>query len=102
MDWTENLLYNKLVSKDEDADMPILSSKRQVTLPKDLCDRVGVHEGDDLLFFEHNGRITVIKQVPGASSGVLSQIGADTSVSEEQSRDEAIESRRTPQNKTTS
>lgn len=74
--------------------MPTLSSKRQVTIPKELCERLGVHEGDDLLFFEHNGRITIIKETPEASSGILAHIQADPSVTDEQSRDEAIEVRR--------
>ena len=74
--------------------MPVLSSKRQVTIPKEICDRLGVHEGDDLLFFEHEGRITIIKREPEASSGVLAHINADPAISDEQSRDSSIEGRR--------
>ena len=72
-----------------------------MTLPKKLCDRVGIHDGDDLLLVEHTGRITIIKQVPGASSGVLFQSGADTSVSDEQSKDEAVDARRKPKSRHT-
>lgn len=65
--------------------MPILSPKRQVTIPKDLCDRLDVHPGDDLDFVEHEGRITIIKKRKGASAGVLSHLKADHRVSESDS-----------------
>ena len=42
--------------------MPILSPKRQVTLPKELCDRLRVRPGDQVEFLEHNGRITILKK----------------------------------------
>jgi AbrB family looped-hinge helix DNA binding protein len=46
--------------------MPILSIKRQITLPKELCDRLGVEPGDDLDILEHDGHITIIKKRKGA------------------------------------
>ena len=58
--------------------MPILSPKRQVTIPKDLCDRLRVRPGDQLEFLEHNGRITVLKKTKGSSAAVLGHLGADT------------------------
>lgn len=51
--------------------MSILSPKRQVTLPKELCDRLFVQPGDDLSFLEHQGRITIIKKLKGSSDGAL-------------------------------
>ena len=51
--------------------MPILSPKRQVTLPKELCDRLRVRPGDQLEFLEHNGRITILKKARGTSAAVL-------------------------------
>ncbi len=65
--------------------MPILSPKRQVTIPKDLCDRLHVMPGDDLDFVEYNGHITIIKKVKGASAGVLKHLKADTRYSDEES-----------------
>lgn len=58
--------------------MPILSSKRQVTLPKELCDRIGVNPGDDLDILEHDGKITLLKMEKGASAGALSHIKSKT------------------------
>ena len=51
--------------------MPILSPKRQVTLPKELCDRLEVQPGDDLDILEYKGRITILKKVKGASADGL-------------------------------
>ena len=65
--------------------MPILSPKRQVTLPKELCDRLQIRPGDQVEFLEHNGRITLLKKVKGASAGVLSHLKADTPFSDEES-----------------
>lgn len=70
--------------------MPILSPKRQVTLPKELCDRLAVAPGDDLDIVEHNGHITILKQAKGRSAGVLKHVKADRRYSEAASRDSAI------------
>ena len=51
--------------------MPILSQRRQITLPKALCDRLRIELGDDLLFLEHKGRITILKKTEGSSDGSL-------------------------------
>ncbi|HXN15498.1 MAG TPA: AbrB/MazE/SpoVT family DNA-binding domain-containing protein [Usitatibacter sp.] len=73
--------------------MPILSAKRQVTLPKELCDRLRVEPGDDLDFLEHNGRITILKKRKGSSGGVLKHLKADPRHSDEESVLSAIEGR---------
>jgi AbrB family looped-hinge helix DNA binding protein len=74
--------------------MPILSSKRQVTLPKELCDRLRVRPGDDLEFLEHNGRITILKKARGSSAGVLKHLKADARFSDEDSLRAALEGKR--------
>lgn len=74
--------------------MPILSPKRQVTLPKELCDRLQVRPGDQVEFLEHNGRITLLKKVKGASAGVLRHLKADTRLSDEESLRGALASKR--------
>jgi AbrB family looped-hinge helix DNA binding protein len=51
--------------------MPTISAKRQITLPKEFCNRLGVNPGDEVDILEHNGKITVLKKVKGASAGVL-------------------------------
>ena len=70
--------------------MPILSSKRQVTLPKELCDRLRLRPGDQVEFLEHNGRITLLKKTRGASAGVLGHLKADARFSEKESLQDAL------------
>lgn len=65
--------------------MPVLSAKRQITLPKELCDRLIVQPGDDLSFLEFEGRITIIKKVRGSSDGLLSHIKGNKNHTDEQS-----------------
>jgi AbrB family looped-hinge helix DNA binding protein len=65
--------------------VPTLSSKRQVTLPKELCDRLQVAPGDALEFFEHKGRITILKKLKGSSRGALKRLKADRRYSDEES-----------------
>ena len=74
--------------------MPILSPKRQVTLPKDLCDRLHVQPGDDLLFVEHKGRITILKRTKGASQGLLKHVKAAAGVSDADSLESSLADRR--------
>jgi hypothetical protein len=40
-------------------------------LPKELCDQIGVHPGDEVDILEYGGQITVLKKVKGASAGIL-------------------------------
>lgn len=65
--------------------MPVLSAKRQITLPKELCDRLIVQPGDDLSFLEFEGRITIIKKIRGSSDGILKHIKANKNYTDEQS-----------------
>jgi AbrB family looped-hinge helix DNA binding protein len=75
--------------------MPILSPKRQVTLPKELCDRLRVRPGDQVEFLEHGGRITVLKKTRGASEGVVRHLKADGRFSDTESLHDALDSKRT-------
>lgn len=74
--------------------MPILSPKRQVTLPKELCDRLRVAPGDHLDFLEHNGRITILKKARGTSAALLKHLKANVRFSDEVSLRDTLESRR--------
>jgi AbrB family looped-hinge helix DNA binding protein len=74
--------------------MPVLSSKRQVTLPKELCDRLAVKPGDALDIVEHNGHITILKKQKGRSAGVLNHLKADARFSDNDSRQGVIAARR--------
>lgn len=75
--------------------MPILSPKRQVTLPKELCDRLHVVSGDALDILEHNGRITILKKTKGRSAGVLKHLKADRRFSDVESLQDALGSKHT-------
>ena len=65
--------------------MSILSQKRQVTLPKELCDRLSVQPGDDLTFLEYQGRITIVKKAKGSSDGALRHLKGSTRYSDSES-----------------
>jgi AbrB family looped-hinge helix DNA binding protein len=74
--------------------MAILSQKRQVTLPKELCDRLLVQPGDDLAFLEYGGRITIIKKTQGRSAGALKHLHANTSYTDQESLQDALARKR--------
>jgi AbrB family looped-hinge helix DNA binding protein len=73
--------------------MPILSPKRQITLPKELCDRLSVQPGDDLYFLEYQGRITIIKKTKGSSDGVLRHIRGKAGWSDSESLQDTLAKR---------
>ena len=75
--------------------MPILSPKRQITLPKELCDRLVVEPGDDLVFLEHHGRITIIKKIKGSSKGIAKHLKANNNYSDDESLQDHIEKKHT-------
>lgn len=70
--------------------MPVLSPKRQVTLPKELCDRLRLNPGDRIEFLEHGGRITIIKRMKGTTDGLLRHVKPDRRYSDEESLRDAI------------
>ena len=74
--------------------MPVLSPKRQITVPKELCDRLRIHAGDELDIFEHGGHVTLIKKRKGASDGVLRDLKAERGPSDEESLMDTVASRR--------
>ncbi len=74
--------------------MPILSPKRQVTLPKELCDRLFVQPGDDLSFLEYEGRITIVKKIKGSSNGALRHLKGNAKYSDDDSLHDALAKKR--------
>lgn len=74
--------------------MPVLSPKRQITIPKDLCNRLHVQPGDEIDIFEHQGRVTLIKKRKGASHGVLKHLKAERRYTDEESLLDTVASRR--------
>ena len=48
-----------------------VSAKRQVTIPKELCEISDIRPGDVVDLFAYDERITVVEKESGVSSGVL-------------------------------
>ena len=74
--------------------MPKISAKRQLTLPANQCRLAGIEPGDECRSFVADGRITIIRQQPGSAWGCLAHLRADETISDEQSRQHAIETKR--------
>lgn len=73
--------------------MPKVSTKRQITIPIDLCLEAEIEPGDEVEAFIYNGQITILKKEEGSAKGVLSHIKADKRLSDEQSLQSALEER---------
>lgn len=71
--------------------MPKVSAKRQITLPADQCRLVGIEPGDEFLSFVADGRITIVRREPGSAWGCLAYLEVDPMISDEESRQEAID-----------
>ncbi len=71
--------------------MPKVSSKRQITLPVDQCQQVGIEPGDEYQSFVADGHITIVKKIPGAAKGILKHVKGDTSVTDEASLRSALD-----------
>ena len=66
--------------------MPLVSAKRQITLPVDQCRAAGIEPGDEYQsFVDNNGHITVIKKVAGSAFGLLSDVVVDDSHTDNES-----------------
>jgi AbrB family looped-hinge helix DNA binding protein len=74
--------------------LSVLSRKRQLTIPKVLCDRLDVQPGDHVDVLEFGGRITILKRRKGGSAGIARHLRADSRVSDRQSLETAVEERR--------
>ncbi len=66
--------------------MPVVSAKRQITLPAEQCRVAGIEPGDHYQsFVDNEGHITIIKQVSGAAAGMLRGRKVNKQYSDEQS-----------------
>ena len=74
--------------------MPKISAKRQLTLPANQCRLAGIEPGDECRSFVADGRITIIRQQTGSAWGCLAHLRADETISDAQSRQHAIETKR--------
>ena len=66
--------------------MSKVSSKRQVTLPVDLCLLAGIEPGDEVsVFVDRKGIISVVKKTVGSSKGFLKGVQEINNISDESS-----------------
>lgn len=74
--------------------MPKVSAKRQITIPIDLCQQAHIEPGDDIEAFIHEGHITIVKKQKNAARGILGHIKSNKKVTDEQSLNDSLASRR--------
>lgn len=75
--------------------MSKVSSKRQVTLPIDLCLLAGIEPGDEVsAFVDRQGIISIVKKTVGSSKGLLKDVRKVGSMSDEKSLESALHSLR--------
>lgn len=67
-----------------------VSAKRQVTIPKELCEKAGIEPGNMVEIFEYEGKVTVIKKELGASAGILKNLKGNAAVNDEESLEDAL------------
>ncbi len=70
--------------------MPRVSSKRQITLPINQCEVLGIEPGDEVESFVADGQLTIIKKVKGAAKGLLSTVQANPAMTDEESLESAL------------
>jgi len=70
--------------------MPKVSSKRQITLPIDLCEEADIAPGDIVETYVYRGQITVVKKEAGAARGAVKHLRGDRRITDEQSRQRAL------------
>ncbi len=73
--------------------MPVVSQKRQVTLPMEQCSIAGIQPGDEYeSFVSRKGVISIVTKRTGAAKGLLKNIPVNNRVSDEESIESALHS----------
>ena len=57
-----------------------LTSKGQVTIPREIRERLGLQQGDQIEFESENGKMVIRKLVPAGKNPFLEQIGITSSL----------------------
>ncbi len=70
--------------------MPKVSAKRQITIPINQCQALGIEPGDEVESFVVDGQLTFVKKVAGAAKGLLSHVQAQGSMTDEESLQSVI------------
>ena len=73
--------------------MAKVSAKRQITIPIDLCEQANIRPGDEVEAYIYNGHITIVKKEAQAARGILRYVKIDSSLTDEQSLQSALEER---------
>ena len=72
--------------------MPIVSAKRQITLPVNQCRLAGIEPGDQYVsYVDNEGHITIIKKVAGSAKGLLKNIKSDNRLSDDASLQSSLD-----------
>ena len=71
--------------------MPKVSAKRQITLPIGQCEMLGIEPGDEVESFIADGQLTIVKKTRAAARGLLKGIRADTSMTDKESLQSALQ-----------
>lgn len=72
--------------------MSKVSSKRQVTLPIDLCLLAGIEPGDEVsILVDRQGIISVVKKTVGSSKGILRDVRKINNMSDENSLESVMQ-----------
>lgn len=72
--------------------MSKVSSKRQVTLPIDLCHLAGIEPGDEVsILVDRQGIISIVKKTVGASKGILRGVQKINNMSDEDSLENVMQ-----------
>ena len=65
--------------------MPKVSSKRQITIPIDQCQALGIEPGDTVEMFVVDGQLTLVKKTARAAKGLLSHLAPKIAMADEES-----------------
>jgi len=71
--------------------MPKVSAKRQITLPINQCEALGIQPGDEVESFVANGQLTIVKKKQGAARGVLKHVHGNPTITDEESLESALQ-----------
>lgn len=71
--------------------MPKVSAKRQITLPVNQCEALGIEPGDEVESFVAHGQLTIVKKKQGAAKGVLKHVQGNLSMTDEESLESALQ-----------
>ncbi len=73
--------------------MPKVSAKRQITIPIDQCQTLGIAPGDIVESYVVDGQLTLVKKVSEAAKGLLSHVQSQDSMTDEESLQSAMHDR---------